>query len=217
VERIIVKTVAYMTVFFFSIACVYPFLYVLSISLNDAMDAQKGGIYLWPRKWSLENYEQVFKNEKVISAFGISVFRVVIGTIMSVLLNASFAYALSKRYLRGRRIMNWMVVIPMFFSGGIIPFFLVLHNINLTNSVWTYIIPFLYGSFYIILFRSFFVGIPESLEEAARIDGAHDLRLFLQIIIPISAPVMAAVTLFIGVWHWNDWFVGTAYIFKSDL
>jgi putative aldouronate transport system permease protein len=216
-EKTVIKITAYTIIFLFSIACLYPFIYVLAISLNDAADAQRGGIYLWPRILSLQNYTTVLNNDKLLSAFGVSLFRVVAGTVSGVLFNAAFAYALSKRYLRGRRWINWLVVVPMFFSGGIIPFFLVLHNLHLTNNLWTYVIPFIYAPFHIILFRSFFVALPEALEEAARIDGAHDFRIFAQIVLPISAPVVAAVTLFIGVWNWNDWFVGTAYIFKPQL
>jgi putative aldouronate transport system permease protein len=216
-EKTVIKIIAYTIIFLFSIACLYPFVYVLAISLNDAADAQRGGIYLWPRIFSMQNYMTVLNNDKLLSAFGVSLFRVVAGTVSGVLLNSAFAYALSKKHLRGRRLINWLVVVPMFFSGGIIPFFLVLHNLHLTNNLWTYVIPFIYAPFHIILFRSFFVGLPEALEEAARIDGAHDFRIFVQIVLPISAPVLAAVTLFIGVWNWNDWFVGTAYIFKPQL
>jgi putative aldouronate transport system permease protein len=216
-EKALIKTAAYAMAVLFSIASLYPFLYVLSISLNDAVDAQRGGIYLWPRVLSLENYAKVFQNDRLLSALGVSLFRVIAGTTIAVLLNAAFSYALSKKYLRGRSLINWIVIIPMFFGGGIIPFFLVLHNLHLTNNLWTYVIPFIYGPFYIVLFRSFFVGLPEALEEAARIDGANDFRIFVQIVLPLSAPVLAAVTLFIGVWNWNDWFVGTAYIFKPQL
>jgi putative aldouronate transport system permease protein len=208
---------SYAMVTLFSFACIYPMIYVLANSLSDPVDAESGGIWLVPRKFSFENYSVVLSNPKLLHAFWISLYRVVVGTTASVVLNATFAFALSKKYIKGRKLLNWMVIIPLFFGGGLIPTYLVLNALRLTDSMLTYIIPALYSSYHIILLRSFFVSLPEALEEAARIDGAGDLHIFFRLIFPLSAPVIAAITLFIGVYHWNDWFVGTAYIIRSEL
>ena len=213
----VVKAIAYIVAVVLAVCCLYPFLYILAISLNHPSEAAKGGIYLLPRQISLENYKQVFVNPKLAGAIGVTVFRLFFGTFFSVLLEAMFAYSLAQKSLRGRKLLNWLVIIPMFFSGGIIPTFLVLQKLHLTNNLMTYVIPVLYNSFHIILFRTFFVGIPASLSEAARIDGAGQFRIFVRIVLPVSLPSIAAITLFTGVYHWNDWFIGTTYIFDSNL
>jgi len=195
----------------FAFLCVYPFIYVLALSLNDGLDAQKGGIYFWPRKFSLENYAAIFKNPDIVNAYAITLFRVVVGTILTVFLTAACSYAMSRNTLPFRRFFNWMILIPMYFSGGIIPYYLVVSGLGLKDSIWVYVIPTIYSSFNIILMRTFMKQLPESLNESARLDGANDFIIFIKIILPLSKPVIATVALFTAVYHWNDWYMATIF------
>lgn len=201
----------------FALLCVYPFIYVLALSLNNGIDAQRGGIYLFPRVFTLDNYKQVFVNNDITRAYGITIYRVVAGIISTIACNATFAFALSKKDLIGKKLWNWMIIIPMFFSAGIIPNYIILKMLHLTNNLLTFIVPYMYTPFYIIIFRTFFRELPPSLEESAKLDGAGEFMIFLRVIFPLSAPVIAAITLFTGVFHWNDWFTATAYIHDRKL
>ncbi|REE66975.1 putative aldouronate transport system permease protein [Paenibacillus taihuensis] len=201
----------------FAFLCMYPFIYILAISFNDAMDAQKGGIYIWPRMFSMKNYSVIFSDQNIFLAYGVTIGRVVVGVITQVLLVAMFAYVLTKKNFPLRRFLNWWIVIPMFLSGGLIPFYITLQQLHLLNSFWTYIIPGLYGAFNIMLVRTFMSELPEALEESAKMDGASDARIFFSIIFPLSKPVLATIALFVGVSHWNDWFTGFTFISNTKL
>jgi putative aldouronate transport system permease protein len=201
----------------FSILCLYPFIYIAAISLNDAMDAQRGGIYLWPRIFTLSNYKAIFLNNDIFQGYLVTVARVSVGVVSQVLLVAMFAYALTKKDFPLRKLLNWWIIIPMFLGGGLIPYYIVLQNLHLLNSFWTYIIPALYASFNIILLRTFMLEIPPDLEESAKIDGASELSIFFKIIFPLSMPALATIALFVGVGHWNDWFTGFTFISNPKL
>lgn len=195
----------------FAFVCLYPFIYVLALSLNEGIDAQKGGIYFWPRQFSLESYSAIFKNPDILNAYSITLFRVILGTLLSILFVAACAYAMSRKTLPFRRFFNWMILIPMYFSGGIIPYYLVISGLGLKDSIWVFVIPFIYSSFNIILMRTFMVQLPESLNESAKLDGAGDFIIFTRIILPLSMPVIATVALFTAVYHWNDWYTATVF------
>lgn len=190
----------------------YPIWYVIVNSFSQGTEVLKGGIYWWPRKFCLENYEAVFKNREIYTAFGVTVLKTVIGTVTSVLFTAMVAYGLSKTYLVGRKFFMVFGVITMFFSGGLIPYFLVIKQLGLLDSFWVYIIPSLFGFYNAIIFMTFFRNIPVELEESARIDGANDFKIFFKIILPVSGPVIATIALFNGVGQWNDYFTGVIYI-----
>jgi len=202
---------------FVIVVCVYPFVYILAISFNDGIDAQRGGIFLYPRKFSLENYKTVFKNQSIMRAYGVTVYRTVIGTLVGLFFNALAAFALAKNHLPMRRIFYYMIIVPMYFWGGLIPFFIVIMKLGLLNNLLVYIIPGLYVPYYMILLISFFKQIPASLEDSARIDGASEFLIFWALVIPVSKPVLAAISLFLGVWHWNDWYDGYVYMSNSTL
>jgi putative aldouronate transport system permease protein len=196
---------------------IYPIWYTLVHSFNDGLDAQLGGIYWWPRKFSLDSYRAVFANAGIVRAFGITVARTALGTVSSVLFTAMAAYGLSKNRLVGRKYYMLMGTITMFFSGGLIPYFLLIRNIGLLNKFAVYIIPALFNFFNVIIFQAFFRELPAALEESARIDGAHDMKIFLRIILPLSLPVLATIGLFTGVYHWNDYFTGVIFINNVNL
>lgn len=195
----------------FAFICIYPFIYILALSLNDGIDAQKGGIFFYPRKFSLQNYITIFKNPDIVNAYSITLFRVIVGTVLSVLFVAACAYAMSRHTLPFKRVFNWMILIPMYFSGGMIPYYLIVNSLGFRDNILVYVIPSIYGSFNIILMRTFMKQLPESLNESARLDGAGDFIIFVKIILPLSMPVIATVALFTAVYHWNDWFTATIF------
>ena len=199
------------------VVIIFPLWYTVVLSLNDGSDALRGGIYLWPRKFSLENYKTVFKSRGIFQAFGITFARTFVGVITHVLFTAMVAYAISKRNLIGRKLYITLGIITMFFNGGLIPFYLLLKSLGLIDNFMVYILPALFSFFDLIIFQSFFREIPESLEESAQIDGANDFYIFLNIILPLSLPVVATIGLFNGVWHWNDYFTGVIFIQNPNL
>lgn len=206
-------------IFLVIISCtfLFPFWRVLAISLNDGVDALAGGINFWPRKFTLDNYMVIFSKPDILNAYKITILRTVIGTLLSVFLMSLMAYGLSKKHLIGRKVFNVLILITMFFSGGIIPFYLLLKRLQLLNNFWVYVIPSLYQAWNIILLRTFFSNLPASIEESARMDGANDIILFFKIVLPISLPIIATVSLFVSVGHWNDWFAGEFYIQNKEL
>jgi putative aldouronate transport system permease protein len=201
----------------FCLACLIPMLHIIAVSLNDSMDGIRGGIGIWPRILSLENFKKVFGDDRVGSAFAVTVFRTLIGTVLMVIFNGMYAYALSKRRLAGRRFFAWWAILPMYFGPTLIPLYLIYRGLGLTDSIWIYVLPYIFAPFYIIVYRTFFVGIPEALEESAHLDGASDLVIFFKIYMPLSMPVVATIALFGGVYHWNDWLVSEAFVFNEDL
>lgn len=190
----------------------YPIWYVLINAFNDGQDAMRGGIYWWPRMFSLDNFEAVFKNSGIMTAMGVTVAKTLVGTAAHVIFTAMVAYAYSRRELIGRNLYMLMGTITLFFAGGLIPYFLLIRDLGLLDNFLVYIIPALFSFFDLIIFLSFFREIPQGLEEAAKIDGANDLSIFIRVIIPVSMPVIATIALFHGVYQWNDYFTGMIYI-----
>jgi len=201
----------------FAAICLYPFLYVIALSFNEGKDAMRGGIYLFPRVFTLENYTKLFEDKRLAGSFLISVFRTVTGASLGMLVNALFAFALSKNDLPFRKILNWLIVIPMYFGGGIIPYFLVCKSLHLTNNVLVYVIPWLATPFYIMLLRISMKDLPDSLEESAQLDGAGYGTVFFRIVLPLCLPALFTVILLGGITHWNDWLDGSIMVSNSRL
>lgn len=195
----------------------YPIWYVVVNAFNDANDAMRGGIYWWPRQFSLESFKAVFASKGIMTAMGVTVAKTVLGVFVHVLFTSMVAYSFSRQELYGRKLYMIIGTITMFFSGGLIPYYLLIRNIHLLDNFMVYIIPAAFSFFDLIIFMSFFREIPAGLEEAARIDGANDLKIFLRVIIPISMPVVATIALFHGVYQWNDYFTGMIYINNTNL
>jgi putative aldouronate transport system permease protein len=192
--------------------CIYPIWYVIVNSFNDAKDAMMGGIYWWPRQFSLENYITVFDDSKVIRSFEVTIGKTLFGTALNVFFTAMVAYPLSKSYLIGRKAYMAFGTITMFFAGGLIPTFILFKQLNLLNNFLVYIIPAAFNFFNLLIFINFFREIPAALEESAKIDGASDWKIFMRIILPLSKPVLATIALFAGVGQWNDYFGGLMYM-----
>lgn len=195
----------------------YPFWNSLVISFNLGSDTMLGGITFWPREFTLENYQIVFQDKRLLHAFLISVLRTVVGTVMSVFVTAMLAYGLSKRELIGRKYFMIFCLVTMFFSGGLIPTFLLVRQLGMLDTFWAMIIPTLVLVWHMIIFRAFFQQLPSELEESAKIDGAGTWRIFFSIVIPLSVPVIAAISLFTAIFHWNDWFLPSIYINSENL
>lgn len=185
----------------------YPFLNILAISLNDATDTARGGIHIWPRDFTLANYQEIFGgNQHLLSAFGMSVLRTVVGTATGILASTMLAYTLSRRDFVFNRWFSLILVITMFVSGGLIPEYMLIRELGLINNFLVYILPMLLTAFNVIVIRSFMDNIPIALTESAKMDGANDFYVFWKIIIPLSLPVIATVSLFLAVAQWNNWF-----------
>jgi len=188
------------------VVTLYPFLNTLAVSFNDATDSIRGGIYLWPRKWTLENYKFVFENASVVQATWISVLRTVIGTVLTVFCSAMVAYTISRPEYVLRKFVTIAFILTMYINGGLIPNYLLIRDLGLIGSFWVYIWPGLIGVFNLIVIRSFIENLPDNILESAKIDGAGDFRTFFSICLPLCTPVLATVALFTGVFQWNSWF-----------
>lgn len=195
----------------------YPFWNGLVISFNSGSDTAMGGVTFWPRDFTLENYGIVFQDNRLLNGFKISVLRTVIGTISSILVTSIFAYGMTKRELIGRKYYMIMCIVTMYFGGGLIPTFMLVRGLGLMDSFWVFIIPGLVSVWNMIIFRTFFNGLPSGLEESAKIDGCGNWGIFFKIILPLSGPVIATLSLFTAVSHWNEWFLPSIYINNENL
>lgn len=200
----IVNTVVLLLLMFLTL---YPVLNTVAISFNDGIDAVRGGIGLWPREFSVEAYKSLLSDKLTYNAFGISVARTVITTVLNIFLTSMLAFALSRKEYVLRKPITLIVVLTMYVNAGLIPNFLLIQKtLNLSKTFWVYIIPTMFSCFNMIVIRTYIIGLPEALAESARIDGANDLRIFWQIIFPLCMPVLATVALFVAVGSWNQWF-----------
>ncbi|WP_309118188.1 carbohydrate ABC transporter permease [Paenibacillus sp.] len=195
---------------------VYPFIYLLVISLNETQDALRGGLYFLPRKFTLDNYLYVFENQRLARASFNSVARTVIQTVLSVFCCGMLAYVLSRKTFIFRKAFSLTLVITMYVSGGLIPTYLLIKNLHLLNTFAVYIVPGLISAFYIFIMRTFFEQLPDGLVESAYIDGANDFSIFARIIMPISLPVVATVALYVAVNEWNTWFDNYLYNSRNE-
>lgn len=190
----------------FMLMILFPFYYVITISVMPNENYVSKAFHLFPQGFTLDYYKLIFNDQRLLNALGVSVFVTVVGTFLNVVVSASGAYVLTKKHLRMHGALNMMIIIPLLFGGGIIPLYLVIRALNLTDNIWGLIIPFLCNSFYIILMKNFFASLPIELEEAAHIDGAKEIGTFAKIVMPLSKPILAVMTLFYGVFHWNEFF-----------
>jgi len=197
------------------IATLYPILYVAFASFSEPalMMAHKG--ILWkPLGFSLQTYGAVFSNPMILLGYRNTLFIVIAGVALNLLLTSFAAYALSRKTLRYRKPLTLFIVFTMFFSGGLIPFYLLVRGLGITNTLWALILPTAISAFNLIIMRTSFEAVPDALEESAKIDGANDFSILFRIFLPLCKPVLAVVGLYYGVSHWNSWF--NAMIFLQD-
>ncbi|WP_106766574.1 carbohydrate ABC transporter permease [Paenibacillus faecalis] len=215
-DRVMVIMI-YIFLVFLAFVTFYPFWNAAVISFNEGADTSLGGVTFWPREFTLENYKIVFNDDRIINGFYVSIMRTIIGTISSIITTAIFAYGMTKRELIGRKYYMIMCIVTMYFSGGLIPSFLLIRALGLMDSFWVFIIPSLVSVWNMIIFRTFFRGLPAGLEESAKIDGCGNWGVFFRIVLPLSGPVIATLSLFTAVNHWNDWFYPSIYINDENL
>ena len=199
-----------------SFTIVFAFMHLLSISLSSNAVATKGGLIFVPREVTLDNYSRVFKNRYIWIGYKNTLFRTVVGTSVQLVFTALGAYVLSKKYFPHRSFWTLLIVFTMFFSGGLIPTFLLVKNLGLTNTYASMILPGLVSAYNLTIMRNFFQSLPEEIEESCMIDGAGRMRIFWQFILPLSTPILATVALWLAVGHWNAWFDVLIYISDTD-
>ncbi len=190
---------------------IYPFWNVLVFAFNDGTDAVLGRLYFWPRVWSLANFEYVFKNKSLLHGAWVSVLRVVVGTGTAVVCNALLGYIVSCRTFYGRKFMRILFIVTMYFSGGLIPTYLLMIRLGFMNSFAVYWVPALFSAYYMMLAASYIQNLPDALFESARIDGASELKTFVKIVLPLAMPMLACIAVYIGVGQWNSWFDVSLY------
>jgi putative aldouronate transport system permease protein len=198
-----------------AIVTLYPFYFVLVRSFNEG--TASGNTYFWPARFTFDNYATFFRDSKWLGGLWMSILRTVVGTVTGVFFTCIVAYAMSFPQLAYRRLYMTLIVISMYFSGGIIPYYVLLRSLGLFNSFWVYIIPSALSAFFIMVGISFFREIPADLYDSAKVDGANDLIVFTRIVLPVSKPFLATIALFIGVNHWNSWFDAAFYVNDSSL
>jgi putative aldouronate transport system permease protein len=197
--------------------CVTPYLHIAAKALNNSTDTMLGGLGIFPRKFTLDNIRAVLGDPAIASATAVSALRVVAGTLLSLAVQFLAAYALTKRGLRGRSAILVFMVIPMFIGGGLIPSYILFSKLGLLNNFLIYVIPGAFSFFNMVVMRTYIYTIPESLAESAGIDGANELYILARIILPLCLPIIAVITLWSAVGHWNDWSTTLYYVTRKSL
>lgn len=200
----------------FVIITLYPVLNTLAISLNDGIDAVRGGIHLIPRKFTWQNYYTVLHKQNMVTGAYITVLRTIIGTLLALVTNALLAFIVSRKRFLFKSQLSLFWVITMYVNGGLIPVFVLYKNLHLTGTFWVYVVPGAVSAFNMLVLRTYMVGLPDSLEESAQLDGAGYMTIFVKIISPLCKPVYATVALFVAVGQWNSWFDAMLYNRMSD-
>lgn len=202
-----------------TLAFLLPFIIVLSTSfISEAEFARRGGYVLFPEGIDFTAYDILFRRSRVIlNAYGVTAFRVVVGTLLNLVFTVTMAYVLAQKNLPGRIPLTIFVFITMIFSGGLIPRFLLVDYLGMRNTLWSMIVPILVNAWYMLIMRNFFMSLPEELSEAAIVDGATAPVILLRVVLPLSLPVIATIGLFYAVHHWNAWFDAAIYVDRSEL
>jgi putative aldouronate transport system permease protein len=195
----------------------YPFWNAVAIAFNDSRDTVTGGVAFWPRKFTLENVGYVLQDPRIGRAFFITICRTALGTLTGILVTSMMAFGLSRSHLKLRKIYTSLAVFTMYFSGGMIPTYILIRNLGLRNNFLVYILPTALSVWNMIIFRSFFNTLPAGLLESAKMDGANWYTIFFRIVIPVSLPVFATLSLFTAVGQWNSWFDAALYISSPEL
>lgn len=201
----------------FSFMVLYPFWQVVVLSFSDGREATTLGFHLWPDIWTIEAYRFLFSSGEIIRPYMNSVLRTVLGTLLEVLFTILAAYPLAKKELPFRGWLTTFFIIPMFFGGGLIPTYLIIRSLGLLDNFLVLVIPGAVSIFSIIIMRNYFMSLDVAMEESAMIDGAGYLTLLFRIILPVSAPVLATISLWAAVEHWNAWFDAMIYIRNRSL
>ncbi|HJD47245.1 MAG TPA: carbohydrate ABC transporter permease [Candidatus Mediterraneibacter norfolkensis] len=211
---VVIDVLKVLFLIFAVIICVYPFWNIFIVSINDATDAMRGGLYLLPRKLSLASYANILGRSTFQHSILVTVARTLIGTPLAVLVTSALAYVMTRKDLVARKPLNLIFIFTMYFGGGMVPYYMVLKNLGLLDNFLVYILPGLLSVYNMILVRNYIEGMPEALFEAARIDGANDLTIFFRIVIPLAKPIIMTIALFVAISQWNSWF--DAYLYTNS-
>lgn len=198
---------------------VYPFLNQITLSLSNRVDAQAKGLHLLPHlgRMTLESYRRVLLGGSIAPAFFWTSLRTALGTSIAVSVLIMMAYSMSKRYLPYRNFWTFLVVFTMFFSGGLVPSFLLVRSLGMMNTIWALVLPPVANAFSLIIARNFMMSVSEELAESARIDGANDITILFRIYVPVSMPIIATLSLWSMVQHWNSWFDALIFIQRPPI
>lgn len=207
----------YTVLILFSLIIILPCMNILALSFNDGRDAARGGVWFWPRQFTVDNYRNVFSNDELLPAYRITVARTFVGTVLTLFVTSLAAFTLREKQLPGRRAMILFITFCLVFSGGTIPTYIVYRELGLTNTFWVFIVPSLVSVTHLMMMRSSFEGIPDELFESAELDGAGYVRIYATIVMPLSKAILAVIGLYTAVGHWNDWFAGAYYVQNPKL
>ncbi|MNI08672.1 L-arabinose transport system permease protein AraQ [compost metagenome] len=198
--------IVYLVVLIVIVVTIYPFLNVLAISLNDSVDSVRGGITIYPREFTWDNYLKIFTFSGLITGFKISALRTVAGTLLGLLSASMLAFTISRPDFQGRKFVSTFLAMTMYISGGLIPVYMLVKDLGMMNSFAVYIVPGLVSAFNVFVIRSFIDGLPYALQESAKLDGANDFTIYCRVILPLLKPALATISLFLAVGQWNAWF-----------
>lgn len=199
------------------LACLYPFVYMLAVSLSDSASIASGEVWLWPKGFNLDMYQYVFEDGRVLNGYKNTLIYVISGTAISLIVTALGAYALSKtKMVMGKPILM-LIVFTMFFNGGMIPTFLVVKELGFVNTIWGMVLPGAVGTWNLLIMRTFFMGMPQELEESGKIDGLSEIGIFFRIVLPLSKPVLATIGLYYAVGMWNNFMGPLLYLRDADM
>ena len=210
-------TVVSIILIFAGLITLYPMLYTISMSISEPIYAMRNEVYLFPKGFSVESYKMVFENQEVLTAYLNTLWYTGVGTTINILMTVISAYPLSRKRFFIRNHLMVLVTFTMFFSGGMIPSFILINQLGLYNTRWAIVLPVAINTWNLILCRTFFQSIPDSLEEVATIDGASQFIILFKIFLPLSMPIIAVLILYYAVGHWNSYFSAILYLSDPDL
>ena len=217
ISDMLVTFVSYATAIFAIVIILYPFTYITSMSISEQAEAAAGNVWLFPKGFSLEAYKSIFRDGEIWIFALNSVYYTVVGTLLSLIVTTLAAYPLSRRDFYFRNFVMILVIITMFFSGGLIPFFIVVTRLGMIDTRSAIILPALVNSFNLVICRTYMQSIPEEMHEAAKIDGARPFKIFCRIIVPLSKPMIAVLAIFYGVGNWNSFFSALLFLRNPKL
>ncbi|MEK3863812.1 carbohydrate ABC transporter permease [Paenibacillus sp. FSL H7-0716] len=195
----------YFVILFVVVVTIYPFLNVLAISLNDSVDSVRGGVTIYPRQFTWDNYLKIFTFSGLITGFKISALRTVVGTLFGLISASMLAFTISRPDFAGRKFVSTFLAMTMYISGGMIPIYMLIKDLHMMNSFAVYVLPGLVSAFNVFVIRSFIDGLPYALQESAKLDGANDFTIYFRVILPLMKPALATIALFLAVGQWNAW------------
>lgn len=211
------KAVIYLVLFLFALTIVLAFWHLLNLSLSPSYIATKGGLLLYPKDLTWDNYAKVIGNRYIWVGYKNTLIRTIVGTTLQLFFTAMGAYCLSKKFFPHRTFWTFLIVFTMFFSGGLIPSYLLVKNLGLLNTYGAMILPGFISAYNLVIMRNYFQSLPEEIEESCLIDGAGRFRIFVQIILPLSKPILATVALWLAVGHWNAWYDVLLYVSDDSM